>query len=300
MNQHLTNRVTVPDILSRKNFPEKISVLTAYDYTMARLIDRSGVDMILVGDSLGTVIQGHSTTIPVSLQQMVYHTECVVRGVSTALVVADMPFMSYQVSIEQAIQSAGELIKAGAGAVKLEGGVHMAETVRRIVEIDVPVMGHVGLTPQSYNRMGGNKVQGRRKGGGVGSREKIIQDALALEQAGVFALVIEGVPADLATEITETISVPTIGIGAGAGCDGQVLVVHDMLGLIEDFSPRFVKRYAELGIVVKEAIKNYIDEVKTSTFPSKEHSFSTLPSSVKHSQANGKLLNGNGSRPVNH
>ncbi|MDZ4785448.1 MAG: 3-methyl-2-oxobutanoate hydroxymethyltransferase [bacterium] len=277
MKSSIPTRTTVPSLLDRKNSKEKISVLTAYDFTMASLIDSAGIDIILVGDSLGCVIQGKTTTIGVELEEMIYHTKCVSKAIKNALLVADMPFMSYQISPEQAIESAGKLIKAGAAAVKLEGGVHMAKTVSRITEIDIPVMGHIGLTPQSYHRMGGNKVQGKSSGGGAGSREKIIEDAVALEKAGVFCIVIESVPSDLAQEITNLVSVPTIGIGAGAGCDGQVLVGQDMLGMCLDFSPRFLKRYAEIGITVKSAVSDFIKEVKEGVFPAKEHSFSSDP-----------------------
>ncbi len=289
MKNQLPVRVTVPSIISQKGSSKKVSALTAYDYTMARLIDASGVDIVLVGDSLGCIVQGHNTTLPVNLEHVMYHTECVARGVTRALVVADMPFMSYQVSIEQAIESAGKLIKVGAAAVKLEGGTHMAETVSRLVEIDIPVMGHVGLTPQSFHRMGGNKVQGKKSGMTPGCRDKIIQDAVALEKAGAFCVVIESVPKELATEITKLLAIPTIGIGAGVGCDGQVLVTQDMLGMVENFSPRFVKRYAELGLATREALRLYVEEVQGSSFPTEENSFSEI--SIKPTNGVDKRIN---------
>lgn len=266
-------RVTIPSFRARKNSGQKISVLTAYDYTSAVLLDNAGIDALLVGDSLGMVIQGQSTTLPVELEHSIYHTACVARGVKRALVIADMPFLSYQVSPEQATESAGRLLKAGASAVKLEGGAAVASTVARLVSFDIPVMGHVGLTPQSVHRMGGNKIQGRGTGDGAGSREQILKDAQLLDEAGVFSIVIEGVPADLAAEITELVSVPTIGIGAGAACDGQVLVMQDMLGMMPNFSPKFLKKYANLHSVITEAVQTYIEDVQTGKFPTEEHSF---------------------------
>jgi 3-methyl-2-oxobutanoate hydroxymethyltransferase len=274
MNKNL-ERVTVPVFRSRKGNGPKISVLTAYDYTSAVILDGAGVDAILVGDSLGMVIQGHSTTLPVELEHSIYHTACVARAAKRALVIADMPFLSYQVSPEQATESAGKLIKAGASAVKLEGGEAVAETVARLVSFDIPVMGHVGLTPQSIHRMGGNKIQGRSKGEVAGSRERILRDAKLLDEAGVFSIVIEGVPSDLAAEITASVSVPTIGIGAGPACDGQVLVMQDMLGMIANFSPKFLKKYADLHTTITESVKNYIEDVQSGSFPTEEHSFSS-------------------------
>ncbi|MCB9030220.1 MAG: 3-methyl-2-oxobutanoate hydroxymethyltransferase [Deltaproteobacteria bacterium] len=269
-----TKRVTAPSIYSRKGSKQKISALTAYDYTMAKLLDAAGVDILLVGDSLGTVIQGHDTTLPVTLDEVIYHSRCVTRGVERALVVADLPFMSYQISIEKAVESACRLLKeSGVSAVKLEGGEFISKTVKRLVEIDIPVMGHIGLTPQSYHRMGGNKIQGSTNDGVAGSRDQILRDAIALEHAGVFAMVIEGVPAELAADVTSMVSVPTIGIGAGPSCDGQILVTQDMLGMIPDFAPKFVKRYANLSQTIDQAVKSYIDEVSSSNFPGDEHSF---------------------------
>jgi 3-methyl-2-oxobutanoate hydroxymethyltransferase len=249
---------------------EKIAMLTAYDATFARLFDESGADLLLVGDSLGMVVQGHDTTLPVTLEEMAYHCRAVVRGTSRAHVVGDMPFMSYQASIEQGMANAGRLIKeGGCHSVKLEGGAVHAELVRRLVAAGIPVMGHIGLTPQSFHQLGGFKVQGRDSGG----RERLLADALALEEAGVYALVLEAIPADIAREITETVSIPTIGIGAGVECDGQVLVSYDMLGMDETFKPRFVRRFAKLGETIKEATQQYVAEVRGRTFPSDAESF---------------------------
>lgn len=271
-----TTRVTVPSLLERKSNRAgqgaKICALTAYDFSMARLIDRAGIDIILIGDSLGTVIQGLETTIPVTLDEVIYHSRCVSRAVERALVVADMPFMTYQTSPEKALEAAGRLLKeSGAAAVKLEGGLPMRDTIRRIVDVDIPVMGHVGLTPQSYHRMGGHRQQGRGHSNkdrpDAGSRERIMADARAVEEAGAFAVVLEGIPSDLAAEITAALQIPTIGIGAGPGCDGQILVVHDMLGMDSEFSPSFVKKYADLASVITGAAQQYIEEVQSSAFP---------------------------------
>ncbi len=269
------SKVTVPAVLAAKH-ERKLAMVTAYDFTFARLADRGGADMLLVGDSLGMVVQGCENTLAVSMDEMVYHTRMVSRGRRRALVVADMPFLSYQVSVESAVANAGRLVKeGGAEAVKLEGGVHVADAVRRLANIDIPVMGHVGLTPQSVHRMGGHKVQGRRAGRAAGGRERLLEDARALEEAGAFAIVVEGVPADLAAEITAAISIPTIGIGAGADCDGQVLVMHDLLGLEERITPKFVKRYAELGAEATDAFARYVAEVRSGAFPTDAHSFSS-------------------------
>ncbi len=261
-------RITVPSILQRKGSGEKIAALTAYDYTMAKLLDRAGIDVILVGDSVATVCQGRENTLPVTLEEMIYHCRCVAAGVKRALLVADMPFLSYQPSIEKAVESAGRLLKeGGAAAVKLEGGVYMASTIEKLTNVDIPVMGHVGLTPQSFHRMGGHRQQGRfsdRSGAAAGSRERIIEDALAVESAGAFALVIEGVPGDLAAEITRRLSIPTIGIGAGDECDGQILVTNDMLGMDPDFCPSFVKQYANLAALIEDAVGRYRDDVRSS------------------------------------
>ncbi|PLY04459.1 MAG: 3-methyl-2-oxobutanoate hydroxymethyltransferase [Desulfuromonas sp.] len=262
--------ITIPEIVFRKQQGERITVLTAYDYTFARLIDAAGTDMILVGDSVGSVISGYDNTLPVTMDEMLYHTRAVSRGVEHALLVADMPFMSYQVDGAEARRNAGRLVKeGGAHAVKLEGGEQIADTVRSIVAMDVPVVGHVGLTPQSVHRMGGFKVQGKEDE----QAERILADAHAVADAGAFAVVLECVPAPLAARITAELTVPTIGIGAGPDCDGQVLVIHDILGLCEKYSPKFVKRFADIGDTVRGGIADYIREVKDGTFPAAEHSF---------------------------
>jgi 3-methyl-2-oxobutanoate hydroxymethyltransferase len=263
-------RKTILDMRLMKQQQNKISVLTAYDYPFAQLMDRVGIDMILVGDSVGTVFSGYDNTLPVTLEEMIYHTKAVVRGSQQALIVTDMPFMSYQIDERDARLNAGRLIKeGGAQAVKLEGGVHMAATIRAIVDIDIPVVGHIGLTPQSIHRMGGFKVQGREEE----QARQIFADAKAVEEAGAFAMVLEGVPRDLAKTITESVGIPTIGIGAGPDCDGQVLVIHDILGLCDKYSPKFVKRYADISATISAGIENYIKDVKSGDFPTSEHSF---------------------------
>jgi 3-methyl-2-oxobutanoate hydroxymethyltransferase len=267
---NLNKRITVPDVQARKapagGATQRIAALTAYDFTIARILDQSGVDVILVGDSLGMVVQGESTTLPVTLDQMVYHTKCVSRGVSHALVVADLPFLSYQVSLERAVESAGRLLKeGGAAAVKLEGGVAIAATIQRLAELDIPVMGHVGMTPQSIHRMGGFKQQGRTHREGhefaPGSWEQVIEDAHAVEKAGAFSVVLEGVPADLAARITKELTIPTIGIAAGEHCDGEVLVSYDLLGLTLDLCPPFVKQRGTLGVDALSAAQNFVEKV---------------------------------------
>ena len=276
-------KVTVPDLRARKG-GEKIAMVTAYDYTMARLVDEAGVDMVLVGDSLGMVVQGLSTTIPVSLDEMAYHCRAVARGLGHAHLVGDLPFMSYQVSPQQAVESAGKLMKEGScESIKLEGGQDVAEHVHRIVRAGMPVVGHVGLTPQSVHALGGFKVQGR----GTDGAEKVLADALALEQAGAFAIVLEAIPPDLAAQITELVSVPTIGIGAGAGCDGQVLVCTDLLGLARGHQPKFAKRFANLGEAAVDAFTAYVSEVRAGTFPAAAHSYkpNATPAALRHSHA---------------
>jgi 3-methyl-2-oxobutanoate hydroxymethyltransferase len=264
------DKITVPHILKMKQRGEKITCLTAYDYATARILDEAGVETLLVGDSLGCVVQGNSNTLAVTMEEMIYHTRAVVRGRKRALVIGDMPFMSYQLNKEQALQNAGRFLKeAGAEAVKLEGGVTMLGTIRAIVNAGIPVMGHVGLTPQSVHQFGGYKVQGRD----ANRREMVLRDALAVEEGGAFAVVLEGIPLDLAREITERLTIPTIGIGAGVHCDGQVLVIHDMLGLFDDFTPKFVKRYADVKAAVSGAVQDFIGDVKGRKFPAEEHSF---------------------------
>lgn len=274
-------RVSIPALLSRKRIGPKIVSLTAYDYTFARLIDEAQVDLILVGDSLSCVVQGNDTTLPVTLDEMIYHCRCVSRGVKRALVVGDLPFLSYQISPEQALLSAGRMIKeGGVQAVKLEGGVVIADTIKRIVDIDIPVVAHIGLTPQSYHRMGGNKIQGKKAQSGKGSRQQVLQDALAVTEAGASLLVLESIPRELAAEITEKVEIPTIGIGAGPECDGQILVTQDMLGFDPNFTPRFLKHYANFGEQMLSAIANYRTEVIALKYPSEQNSFSD-PATLK-------------------
>jgi 3-methyl-2-oxobutanoate hydroxymethyltransferase len=258
--------VTVPDFMAAKARGVRLTMLTAYDYTMARLLDAAGVDGLLVGDSLGMVIQGNEHSLAVTMEQVIYHLRCVARGARRCLLVADMPFMSFQVSPQQAVENAGRLVKeGGAHAVKLEGGIRSAPGIAAIASADIPVMGHIGMTPQSVRRFGGFRVQ----------RDEIalLEDAQASERAGAFALVVECVPAELACKITASVKIPTIGIGAGAGCDGQILVAHDMLGLFDDFRPRFVKQYANLGEEVIRAATAYCRETREGTFPGEEHGF---------------------------
>jgi 3-methyl-2-oxobutanoate hydroxymethyltransferase len=263
-------RRTVTDLQAMKANGEKIAVLTAYDYPFARLMDREGIDVILIGDSVGSVVSGYDTTLPVTMEEMLYHTRAVARGTAKALVVADMPFLSYQVDLVEARRNAGLLIKeGGAQAIKLEGGVHVAETIRAIVAMDVPVVAHIGLTPQSVHRMGGYRVQGREEA----QAKQLLADARAVADAGACAVVLEGIPAGLAGQITQELSIPTIGIGAGIDCDGQVLVIHDILGLCEKYSPKFVKRYADVSGTISQGIADYISEVKGGDFPGPEHSF---------------------------
>lgn len=264
-------RTTITKIREMKASGEKIAMLTAYDYSTAKVLDRAGIPLILVGDSLGMVVLGYETTIPVTMEDMLHHTRAVVRGTEQALVIGDMPFMTYHISVEDAMRNAARFIQeAGCQAVKLEGGVIVAERVRRIVEAGIPVMGHIGLTPQSVNQLGGHRVQGRAPDVAA----KILEDASALEDAGVFATVLEMVPAPLAALVTERSGVPTIGIGAGADCDGQVQIINDMLGSFTDFVPRHAKQYARLAETMKAAIEEYQTEVKSGAFPTKKHSFS--------------------------
>ncbi|HYF03444.1 MAG TPA: 3-methyl-2-oxobutanoate hydroxymethyltransferase [Patescibacteria group bacterium] len=265
-----SRRVTTRRLIDMKKSGRKIVCLTAYDALMARVLDEAGVDVLLVGDSLGNVVQGHETTIPVTLEDVIYHTKAVVRGAARALVVADMPFMTYQVSPEEAFRNAGRLMKeAGASAVKLEGGARVADAVRRMTEAGIPVMGHLGLTPQSINQFGTYKERGTDPK----EAAQMIQDAKLLEKSGAFAIVIEKVPAELAKSITNSISIPTIGIGAGVFCDGQILVYTDMLGLTVDFNPRFVRKYDNLYDRIQEAVSAYGNDVRTQMFPSEDESY---------------------------
>lgn len=263
------HRVTVPSLSRMKRRGDPIAMLTAYDFTFARIFDTAGIDVLLVGDSLGNVVQGRDTTLPVTLDEVVYHTRMVARGASRALVVADMPFGSYQVSEEEAVRSAIRCMKeGGAHAVKLEGGTHVAGTIARIVRAEIPVMGHVGLTPQAIHRMGGHRVQGRTAEGA----RRVLEDARAVQEAGAFAVVLEGMPEELARTVSAELHIPTIGIGAGVHCDGQVLVMHDMLGL-SDWTPSFVKSFASLGALASQAARQYGDEVRNRKFPDEAHSY---------------------------
>src|SRR2546428_4763092 len=255
-----------------KQAGERITMLTAYDATFARLLDQAEIDVLLVGDSLGMVVQGHDTTLPVTMDQMVYHCAVVARGSTRAHLVGDMPFGSYQASADEAVRNAARLVaEGGMEAVKLEGGAEYAEVISRIVRAGIPVMGHIGLTPQSVHKLGGYVVQGR----GEDKAAQLLADAKALEEAGCYSLVLEAIPAELAAEITRSLDIPTIGIGAGVECDGQVLVIYDLLGMNPDFSPRFVKRYANLASVIGEAATRYREEVRGGVFPAAEHSFTS-------------------------
>jgi 3-methyl-2-oxobutanoate hydroxymethyltransferase len=281
MNQ--APRVRIPDLQGRKKLGQKITMLTAYDATMARLLDRAGVDALLVGDSLGMVILGHETTIPVTLDAMVHHANAVSRGAERAFVVADMPFLSWQASHADAIRNAGRLMQeGGVSAVKIEGGLHAADTVQRLVDIGIPVMAHIGLVPQAVHQLGGYRVAGRTQE----EAGRLVEDALALEQSGAFAVVLECMPAEVAAAITAKLAIPTIGIGAGPHCDGQVLVSYDAFGLYDAIAPKFVKQYAHLGDQMIAAAKQYIEEVQRGDFPDLEHSFRfpTASSTPSHSR----------------
>jgi 3-methyl-2-oxobutanoate hydroxymethyltransferase len=265
----MRKKISIPEVLQMKQDGRRITMLTAYDYPLARLVDDAGVDVILVGDSAGVVFSGYENTLPVTMDEMLYHVRAVARAKPKALLVADMPFMSYQVSLDEARRNCGRMLQeGGAEAVKIEGGVNAAEVIRAVSSIDIPVMAHIGLTPQSIHRMGGYKVQGRKE-----QAERILADALAVQEAGAFSVVLEGIPSPLAKTITEQLSIPTIGIGAGVDCDGQVLVIHDVLGLCEKYSPKFVKRYADLAPVINSAVQSYLEEVRSGAFPTESHSF---------------------------
>jgi 3-methyl-2-oxobutanoate hydroxymethyltransferase len=261
---------TVLTFAKAKEDGTKISMLTAYDYSTAKLMDEAGINSILVGDSLGNVVLGYEDTISVTMEDMIHHTRAVSRGAKNALVIADMPFMSYQTSVYDAVVNAGRLMKEGrANAVKLEGGTEVAPQIKAIVDAGIPICAHIGLTPQSINRLGGNKVQGKSEA----AAKKLLADALAIQEAGAFSVVIEAVPKKLAELITNKLDIPTIGIGAGNGCDGQVLVYQDMLGMFSDFTPKFVKKYASLGEIMTAAFRQYDEEVKNTSFPSEEHTY---------------------------
>ena len=263
--------ITISQIKEMKQKGEKITMLTAYDYSTAKIIDEVGIPLILVGDSLGQVVLGYESTISVTIDEMLHHTKAVVRGTKRAMVIGDMPFMTYHISIEDALRNAARFIQeGGAQAVKLEGGETVAEKVKRIVDCGIPVMGHIGLTAQSIHQLGGHKVQGRTPEAAA----RLLEDARVLEQAGAFAIVLETVPTPLATLITKSISIPTIGIGAGVGCDGQVLVINDMLGSFTDFVPKHAKQYVKLTDIIRKAVTEYDNEVKAGTFPTEKHSFS--------------------------
>jgi len=263
-------KVSILDLQQKKNDGKPISMVTAYDLSSARLVDRAGMDMILVGDSLGMVMLGYKTTVPVTMDEMVHHCKAVGRGAKRAFLVGDLPFMSYQADKADALRNAGRLLKEGyMDAVKLEGGGQDTATIRSMVAAGIPVMGHVGLTPQSISQLGGYRIQGRT----AESARRLLHDALALEEAGCFAIVLELVPAPVAEIVSRRLRVPTIGIGAGASCDGQVLVYHDMLGLFESFQPRFVKRFVELGPVIQGALETYREEVSARSFPAEEHTY---------------------------
>ncbi|MBI5476823.1 MAG: 3-methyl-2-oxobutanoate hydroxymethyltransferase [Ignavibacteriales bacterium] len=262
--------VTTKTVVGMKENGEKIAMLTAYDYLVAKYLDQVGIDIILVGDSLGNVVHGYETTLPVTVDDMIYHAKAVKRAVKNALIVVDMPFMSFQTSIDDAVRNAGRIMKeVGVGAVKLEGGAYIADIVKHLVKIGIPVMGHLGLTPQAINKFGTYEVRATTKD----EADELLSDAKVLADSGIFALVLEKIPSDLAKKVTDSIPIPTIGIGAGPHCDGQVLVVYDMLGLTEEFKPRFVRRYSELADTMRDAFKLYIDDVKSNTFPTKKESY---------------------------
>jgi 3-methyl-2-oxobutanoate hydroxymethyltransferase len=265
-----TTKITVPQIIKMKESGHKIAMLTAYDALMAEILDIAGTDIILVGDSGGMVMGGKENTLSVTMDEMIFYTQSVSRGVNNSLLIADMPFMSYQASIEKAVQNAGRFLQeAGAEGVKLEGGAPIVDTVARLVSLGIPVMGHLGLTPQSVHKIGGYKIQGRNKS----QADLLLNDAHLLQEAGAFSIVLEKIPADLAKTITGSLNIPTIGIGAGNHCDGQVLVTHDMLGIFRKFKPKFVRHYAQLGNEIEKACRQYIDDVKSSRFPNDDESF---------------------------
>ncbi len=261
--------ITTETIISMKKKKQKIACLTAYDYPTAKILDEAGIEIILVGDSAANVVAGEKNTLPITMSDMLYHTKVVARAVKNALVIADMPFLSYQCSIDEAVKNAGSFLKVGAAGVKVEGAGPVLKTIERLVQIGIPVMGHLGLTPQSIHKFGGYKLRGKTKK----EAEQIIKDAKRLESTGCFSIVLEKVPMQLAKRITRMLKIPTIGIGAGPHCDGQILVLHDILGFYEDFKPKFVKQYTKIGLEIKKAVLTYINEVKSGVYPDKEHSF---------------------------
>jgi len=284
-----SEKITIPKIEEKKSKGEKITMLTAYDYPMARIIDQIGVDIILVGDSLANVILGYSNTLPVTMEEMLHHTRAVARGCQRALLVADMPYLSYHIDIKETIRNAGRFIKeGGAEAVKVEGGKKRAEVISRILDIEIPVMGHIGLTPQSIHQMGGYRVQGNT----LDQSLTLVEEARLLEATGVFSIVLEGIPEEVAQIITQGVSIPTIGIGAGRFCDGQVLVVHDMLGFFEEFQPKFVRRYANLHQEIGKAVRQFFSDVREGKFPSESESYH-LPPEIA-AALKEKLTKGNG------
>lgn len=262
-------KVTIQGLIRKKTEGKRISALTAYDYPTAAIVDEAGIDIILVGDSLGVVVQGLENTLPVTMDEMLYHTRIVARAVKRAMVLGDMPYMSYQVSVGEAVRNAGRFLQVGAQGVKIEGGANVLPVIRELVNFDIPVMAHIGITPQSIHRYGGYKVQGRDEA----AAQRLVDEAKMVEDAGAFSLVVEGVPVELARKITESISIPTIGIGGGPHCDGQILVIHDLLGLFDRFVPKFVKRYANLKETSVDAIRRYIAEVESGEFPGPEQSY---------------------------
>lgn len=266
----MKDRLTIPKIQKMKAAGEKIAMVTCYDASFAKLIDQAGIDIVLVGDSLGMVIQGHENTIPVTINDMIYHSAAVSRGLTRPLLVADMPFMTYQAEFGEALKNAGKLMKKGnAQSVKVEGGVEVAELVYRMSRIGVPVMGHIGLEPQKVHAYGGYKIQGK----GAAEERELMKDAKALEEAGCWSVVLEGIPLEVAENITKHLKIPTIGIASGPHCDGQVLVIYDLLGMSAEFKPRFLKRYVEFSELIPQAVKTYVEEVKSQKFPAEEHSF---------------------------
>ncbi len=262
-------KITILELMKKKEAGERITALTAYDYPTAKIVDEAGIDIILVGDSLGVVVQGLDNTLPVSMNEMLYHTRIVARAAETAMVLGDMPFLSYQTSITDAVRNAGRFLKAGAHGVKIEGGGNVADIIRTLTNYDIPVMAHIGITPQSIHRLGGFKVQGKDER----AANALLDDARRAEDAGAFAIVLEGIPSTLGERITETLSIPTIGIGAGAACDGQILVIQDLLGLFDRFVPKFVKQYADLKTLSVNAVKTYVAEVKDGSFPGPEQTY---------------------------